>query len=572
MLALLSGKVLGQFDPFTSTDGRGRLLLVAPNVLHHERRLKVDPSDFRLWVALHEQTHALQFAAAPWLADHLRSRAAELLTDLAADKALVPRVGELLGAVTRAVTGGADDGVGVLDLLSPRQRDGVRGGRRGDGPARGPRGRDDGRGRPARGAERAQASARRSRRDATRRPGPAGVDRVLRRLLGLDTKLAQYRDGAAFVRAVRKDVGLDGLNAVWTSAGPPAAAPGDRRPAGVGAPGARVTGSRSARSRRCARRSTAAVADLPPDALVLVACSGGPDSLALAAGDGVRRAAVQACGDAVARAAVVVDHGLQEGSAQVADDAAAACRGLGLPAVVVRVRGRRAAAEAAARDARYAALDRVADELGAAVVLLGHTLDDQAETVLLGLARGSGARALAGMPATRGRFRRPLLGLRRADTLAACAALDLQPWHDPTNDGAHADASLRSRVRDDALPTLERVLGPGVAEALARSAAQLRDDADLLDALADDLLAAARTADGAGRRASCDEAPPRSARRALRSAAIAAGSPAGALGRAHVLAVDALVTDWHGQGPVALPGGIAVSRACGRLALDTAPA
>ncbi|MDQ0372225.1 tRNA lysidine(34) synthetase TilS [Cellulomonas humilata] len=315
---------------------------------------------------------------------------------------------------------------------------------------------------------------------------------------------------------------------------------------------------------------TAAVADLPPDALVLVACSGGPDSLALAAGTAFVAQRSTRAGTPRRAEAVVVDHGLQEASAQVADDAAAACRGLGLPAVVVRVEvdGR---GEAAARDARYAALDRVADELGAAVVLLGHTLDDQAETVLLGLARGSGARALAGMPATRGRFRRPLLGLRRADTLAACAALHLQPWHDPTNDGSHADASLRSRVRDDALPTLERVLGPGVADALARSAAQLRDDADLLDALADDLLAAARTADGLDVEI-LDKAPPALRTRALRSAAIAAGSPAGALGRSHVLAVDALVTDWHGQGPVALPGGIAVSRACGRLALNTAPA
>jgi len=217
VLALLAGKVLGQFDPFTSPDGRGRLLLVAPNVLHHERRLKVDPSDFRLWVALHEQTHALQFAAAPWLADHVRTRAAELLTDLAADKALVPRVGELLQAVTRAVTGGADDGVGVLDLLSARQRvvfeevgavmalleghadvamDEV-------GPRVVP-------------SVRKIRKAFEARRDEAARS--RGVDRVLRRLLGLDTKLAQYRDGAAFVRAVRKDVGLDGLNAVWTSA------------------------------------------------------------------------------------------------------------------------------------------------------------------------------------------------------------------------------------------------------------------------------------------------------------------------------------------------------------------
>jgi coenzyme F420 biosynthesis associated uncharacterized protein len=218
VLALLSGKVLGQFDPFTTTpDGRGRLLLVAPNVLHHERRLAVDPSDFRLWVALHEQTHALQFAAAPWLAGHLRDRAGELLADLAADKALVPRVGELLQAVTRAVTGGEDDGVGVLDLLSTRQREvfeevgAVMALLEGHADVAmdevGPR---------VVPSVRKIRKAFEARRDEAARS--RGVDRVLRRLLGLDTKLAQYRDGAAFVRAVRKDVGLDGLNAVWTSA------------------------------------------------------------------------------------------------------------------------------------------------------------------------------------------------------------------------------------------------------------------------------------------------------------------------------------------------------------------
>jgi coenzyme F420 biosynthesis associated uncharacterized protein len=217
VLALLSGKVLGQFDPFTSQDGRGRLLLVAPNVLHHERRLKVDPSDFRLWVALHEQTHALQFAAAPWLADHLRTRAAELMTDLAGDKALVPRAGELVRAVGRAVTGGADDGVGVLDLLSARQREvfeevgAVMALLEGHADVAmdevGPR---------VVRSVRTIRKAFEARRDQAAKA--RGVDRVLRRLLGLDTKLAQYRDGAAFVRAVRTDVGLDGLNAVWTSA------------------------------------------------------------------------------------------------------------------------------------------------------------------------------------------------------------------------------------------------------------------------------------------------------------------------------------------------------------------
>jgi tRNA(Ile)-lysidine synthase len=314
----------------------------------------------------------------------------------------------------------------------------------------------------------------------------------------------------------------------------------------------------------------AAVDDLPADAQVLVACSGGPDSLALAAGAAFVAERSARTGTGWRATSVVVDHGLQDGSAQVADDAAAACRALGLTALVVRaqVDGR---GEAAARTARYAALDRTADELGAAAVLLGHTLDDQAETVLLGLARGSGARALAGMPAVRDRFRRPLLGLRRADTVAACAAQGLTPWHDPTNDGSHADAALRSRVRSEVLPTLERVLGPGVAEALARSAAQLRDDADLLDALAGDLLTAASVADGLDVDVLA-AAPPALRTRALRTAAVAAGCPAGALLRVHVQALDALVTRWHGQGPVDLPGGVAARRACGRLALGPAPA
>lgn len=314
----------------------------------------------------------------------------------------------------------------------------------------------------------------------------------------------------------------------------------------------------------------ASVADLPDGALVLVACSGGPDSLALAAGAAFVARRSTRRGNAWSAAAVVVDHGLQPGSAKVADEAAAACQALGLEAQVVRVAvdGR---GEAAARAARYAALERVADERGAAAVLLGHTLDDQAETVLLGLARGSGARALAGMPAVRGRFRRPLLGLRRQDTVGACAALGLTPWQDPTNDHGHDDAALRSRVRGEALPTLERVLGPGVAEALARTAAQLREDADLLDTLAAELLAAATHDDGLDLEVLA-AAPPALRTRALRAAAIAAGSPAGALHRVHVLAVDALVTDWHGQGAVALPGGVAATRACGRLALGPAPA
>ena len=212
VLALLSTKVLGQFDPFTEPGGR--LLLVAPNVLAVEEALGVDPSDFRLWVCLHELTHALQFAAAPWLADHVRSRAAQLLGDLAPGTGHGVDVEELLGVLRRAL-GGASGG-GLLALLTPAQRavfdevgavmalleghadvtmDEV-------GPDVV----------PTVGRIRTAFEAR---RDAGAAAG--GVERVVRRLLGMDLKLAQYREGAAFVRAVRARVGTDGFNAVWSS-------------------------------------------------------------------------------------------------------------------------------------------------------------------------------------------------------------------------------------------------------------------------------------------------------------------------------------------------------------------
>ncbi|WP_299278008.1 tRNA lysidine(34) synthetase TilS, partial [uncultured Georgenia sp.] len=238
----------------------------------------------------------------------------------------------------------------------------------------------------------------------------------------------------------------------------------------------------------------AALADLAPGSLVLVACSGGADSLALAAATAfvAPRARLRA-------GAVVVDHRLQEGSADVAREAAATCRRLGLDPVEVRpveVRGP-GGPEAAAREARYAALAASAREHGAAAVLLGHTLDDQAETVLLGIGRGSGARSLAGMPAAAGLWRRPFLGLRRRDTEAVCAALGLRYVDDPTNapDGpwrrADGGPLRRAAIRHRVLPALEEALGPGVPEALARTAQRLQQDEDYLSAAAEEL---ARTA------------------------------------------------------------------------------
>jgi tRNA(Ile)-lysidine synthase len=293
-----------------------------------------------------------------------------------------------------------------------------------------------------------------------------------------------------------------------------------------------------------------------------VACSGGPDSLALAAAT-----AFEAPRLGLRAGAITVDHGLQPGSATHASQVAAALRELGLDPVhqvAVEVPGPADAGaagypgpEAAARRARYSALDQVADYSAAAAVLLGHTLDDQAETVLLGLARGSGARSLAGMAPASGRYLRPLLGIRRARTVAACVALGLAAWNDPQN----ADpAFTRARVRQRAFPALEEALGPGVAEALARTADLLRADADLLDDLAaesvDRLMRRTGPAPGAVEVeiAGVADLPSALRARVLHQAAIAAGAPPGALTAAHVAGIDALVTDWHGQRWTDLPG------------------
>jgi tRNA(Ile)-lysidine synthase len=333
------------------------------------------------------------------------------------------------------------------------------------------------------------------------------------------------------------------------------------------------------------------LSEIEPGGLALVACSGGADSLALAAA-----LAFEAPRSGRRAGGVTVDHRLQEGSAERASQVAGTLRGFGLDpveCVTVTVDGD-GGPEAAARDARYAALQAVAARLGTgggsegqggapgaaepsgggkhsgrnAVVLLGHTLNDQAETVLLRLARGSGGRSLAGMPAAfdRGgvRFVRPLLALDRATTRRACAALDLAAWDDPHN---HDPAYTRVRVRRDALPALERALGPGVAEALARTAGMLRDDADALDAWAERAYAEAG-ADGLDV-AVLAELPRAVRTRVLRRAAIEAGSPPGTLAAVHIEAVDRLITAWHGQQGVDLPGGGRAVRRYGRLLFST---
>lgn len=294
--------------------------------------------------------------------------------------------------------------------------------------------------------------------------------------------------------------------------------------------------------------------------LVLVACSGGADSLALAAA-----VAHEAPRSGVRAGAVVVDHALQSGSAEVAARASDQCRELGLdPVEVHRVRVDRdgSGPEAAARRARYEVLLDAAGRHGAQMVLIAHTRDDQAEQVLLGLARGSGARSLGGMPRHRGVFHRPLLDVSRASTEAVCAALEIEPWSDPHND----DPSFRRVRARRLLATIEAELGPGIGESLARSADLLRQDSEALETMA--LRARAELGAGPLDVAALSALPDAIRTRVWRTVAIEAGSPPGSLFAVHVQALDALVQQWHGQGPLQLPGKVRAWRSGGLVTVE----
>ncbi|KAA5829622.1 tRNA lysidine(34) synthetase TilS [Saccharopolyspora hirsuta] len=291
---------------------------------------------------------------------------------------------------------------------------------------------------------------------------------------------------------------------------------------------------------------------------LVVACSGGADSLALAAAasHAARRAGVALHG-------LVVDHGLQVGSADVAARAAQQLAELGAVAEVVRVQvGSSGGPEAAARRARYRVL-RERRPPGS-LVLLGHTLDDQAESVLLGLGRGSGARSIAGMRPLDPPWARPFLGVRRETTEAACRELGLDPWRDPHN----ADARFtRVRLRTEVLPLMEEVLQGGVHEALARTAQQLREDADALDAVAAAERRRVEVGEGLDALA-LKEIPAAVRRRVLKAWLLDRGVPE--LSDAHLRAADALLADWRGQGGPRLPGDFVLRRAHGTLQVEAA--
>lgn len=293
---------------------------------------------------------------------------------------------------------------------------------------------------------------------------------------------------------------------------------------------------------------------------VLVAASGGADSSALAA------ALLLECKTkSIKVIALIIDHGLQKNSADVTHETKRTLTKIGYENIEIR----RVTVEitdgleASARRARYQALKDVANSHSAVAIFLGHTRDDQAETVLLGLSRGSGSRSLSGMAARVDRYRRPLLAITRAQTEAACEEAGIKFWQDPHNQSMEF---TRVRVREVVLPTMEKEIGPGISDALARSAKLLRDDADALDYLSDEIFSKLEPA-------SLDisklEAQPRAIRtRILRRAIYLAGAPQGSLSADHIEPVEALITAWKGQGSISLPGGVTVARISGRLSLS----
>jgi len=286
--------------------------------------------------------------------------------------------------------------------------------------------------------------------------------------------------------------------------------------------------------------------------LIVVAVSGGADSLALA-----EVAKIE--GEKLAQriVAVTIDHQLQSGSAEQANKVV---KQLSIPCSIIKVNVElKDGLEASARRARYEALTNFSQENNASAVLLGHTKDDQAETVLLGLARGSGARSLSGMSQVNGIFERPFLEITREQTIAACKELNLQVWNDPHNDNSDF---LRVRVRKNVLPIMESELGPGIREALTRSANLLRDDADALDSMAEEFWSQDK---------SLEVEPlaklPKAVRsRVLRLALFESG--VSQLSADQVGQVEALISNWKGQGEVSLPAGVKVSRISGRLTLS----
>jgi len=293
---------------------------------------------------------------------------------------------------------------------------------------------------------------------------------------------------------------------------------------------------------------------------VCVGVSGGADSLALAIA-----AQLEAESFNLDLIAVVVDHGLQENSAEIAAITEKRLKTIGYSNIfigkanVINTDG----IEASARRARYKVFQQALDTFGATTFLLGHTKNDQAEGVLLGLARGSGTKSLSGMQEITGPFIRPFLNIDRSATQAACDEFGIEFWRDPHNLNTEF---TRVRVRENILPLIEREIGPGIIDALSRSAKILREDATALDEWAERIFSGVDPADIDI--ALLGELPIAVRSRVLRLAIYAAGAPMGSISAAHLEPIEAFVSDWRGQGHTSLPGGVKVCRISGRLSLS----
>lgn len=297
---------------------------------------------------------------------------------------------------------------------------------------------------------------------------------------------------------------------------------------------------------------------IEPGDSFIVAVSGGADSLALA-----YALLLESKDLALTPIAVTIDHQLQSGSAEQAGRVVSQLTHMGYTRsysekVVVSLES---GLEAGARDARFAALAKIADENNSSYVFLGHTFNDQAESVLLGLARGSGARSLSAIAPVNGIYIRPFLDVTRQETEQVCNDAEIAFWNDPHNSNRDL---LRARVRNEVIPYLEEHVDPGISKALVRTAALLRDDADALDLWSAQFLT---TQDLANLDCEALAELPRAVRsRAIRAAAIAAG----AIAPTHdqISAIEQMVTAWKGQGELSLSGGVKVARISGRLSLS----
>ena len=476
VLGWLSTRVLGQYDLLLTeeaADEQDIVYFVGPNVVALERQHGFEPREFRLWLALHEVTHRCQFTAIPWMRDYFVSLVEEGIGSLEPDPA---RLASALRRMTDQIRAGRNplEDNGALGLVATAEQ--------------------------LEGLHRIQAlmslleghgDVTMDRAGAADIPSAAHFAAVLRaapqagpRAVPDPAAADRHRGEAPPVRGGRavhrRRRGRGRTRAAGQRLAGPRVAPdarGDPRPVGLDLAGRcrrrprpltpvtgtivdRASGHGAGAGRRPEVAALLARCTFPPAGRPLVCgVSGGPDSTALLA-------LAVAAGCQVT--AVHVDHGLRPGSADEAGVVAAAAARLGARFRAVRVEVPDGPnLEARAREARHRALGP-----GAAT---GHTMDDQAETVLGNLLRGAGVHGLAGMRAGPSH---PLLALRRSETVALCARLGLATVRDPSNDDPRF---VRNRVRAELLPLCADIAGRDVVPVLARQAALLAGDADLLD-------------------------------------------------------------------------------------------